>query len=154
MTPCVFRRGSLVDFFPQVEFASRLLNLPLKTTSSPKGIYSEEELHSVLALIYITLFLNEDPVKTFPLRQAAKTISEQLGKAIESNTGTGSGRGFKSFFGGSGSGGAVHTQGTDLIKGWGKSGMSASDIAFGHILPTASHLVAIQGSLVSHCDPN
>lgn len=136
---------------PQVHFASQLLNLPLKTTSSPKGIYTEEELYSVLALIYITLFLNEDPVKTFSLRQATKTISEQLGKAIESNTGTGS-RGFKSFFGGAGRGDPVHTQGTSLIKGWGKGGMSASDIALGHILPTASHLVAIQGSLVSNCD--
>lgn len=107
----------------------------------------------MLALIFITLFLNEDPVKTFPLRQAAKSISEQLGKSIEANTGTGS-RGFKSFFSGAGKGDPVHTQGTDLIKGWGKGGMSASDIALGHILPTASHLVAIQGSLVSRCDLN
>lgn len=144
----------VVDIQPQVHFASQLLNLPLKTTSSPKGIYNEDELHSVLALIYITLFLNEDPVKTFSLRQAAKTISEQLGKAIEANTGTGSGRGFKSFFGGSGRADPVHTHGTGLIKGWGQGGMSASDIAFGHILPTASHIVAIQSSLVSHCGPN
>lgn len=137
-----------------MQFASRLLNLPLKTTSSPKGLYSEEELHSVLALIFITLILNEDPVKTFPLRQAAKTISEQLGKVIETNTGTGTGRGFKSFFGGSGRGDPVHTHGTGLIKGWGKGGMSASDIALGHIIPTGSHIIAIQGSLVSRRDPN
>ena len=108
----------------------------------------------MLALIFITLFLNEDPVKTCSLRQAAKAISEQLGKLIETNTGTGAGRGFKSFFGGTGKGDPVHTHGTDLIKGWGKGGMSASDIALGHILPTASHLVAIQGSLVSRCDLN
>lgn len=110
-------------------------------------------MYSVLALIYITLFLNEDPVKTFSLRQAAKTISEQLGKAIEANTGTGS-RGFKSLFGGAGRADEVHTQGTNLIKGWGKGGMSASEIALGQILPTASHVVAIQGSLVSDCDLN
>lgn len=48
----------------------------------------------------------------------------------------------------------MHTYGTDMIKGWGKVGVSASDIALGHILPTASHIVAIQGALVSDCDIN
>lgn len=129
-----------------VNFASSLLNLPLKSTASPKGIYSEEELHSVLALLYITLFLNEDPIKVFPLRQAAKAISEQLCKVIESNTGTGN-RGFKSFFGSASRADSVHAYGTEMIKGWGKGGMNASDIALGHILPTASHIVAIQGAL-------
>ncbi|POS70390.1 linoleate diol synthase [Diaporthe helianthi] len=128
-----------------VTFASSLLNLPLKTGSSPKGVYSEEELHSVLALIYITLFLNEDPVKEYPLRQAAKAISEQLCKVIESNTGAG-GRGFKSFFGSASRADSVQMYGTEMIKGWGKGGMSSSDIALGHILPTASHIVAIQGA--------
>ncbi|KAJ0108757.1 hypothetical protein J7T55_011248 [Diaporthe amygdali] len=125
-----------------VHFASRLLNLPLKTASSPKGIYTEEELYAVLALIFITIFLDVDPVKTFPNRQAAKTISEQLGKLIETSTG----RSFKSYFS-SGKTDSVHSQGTDMIKAWGKGGMSASDVAWGHILPTACHLVPIQGML-------
>ncbi|KAL1866885.1 hypothetical protein Daus18300_006588 [Diaporthe australafricana] len=130
-----------------VRFASQLLNLPLKTASSPKGIYTDEEMHSILALIFITIFLDNDPVKTFPQRQAAKTITEQLGKLIQSSTGTGT-RGFKSYFsGGAGKTDQVHTYGTDRIKAWGKGGMSASDIAWGHILPTASHTVSTLGML-------
>lgn len=152
-SPCYPSTDLPADPPAQVNFASSLLNLPLKTTSSPKGIYSVEELHSVLALIYITLFLNEDPIKVFPLRQAASAISEQLCKVIESSTGTG-GRGFKSFFGASSRADPVHACGVEMIKGWGKGGgMSASDIALGHIIPTASHIVAVQGALVSDCKP-
>lgn len=89
-------------------------------------------------------------MKTFPQRQAAKTITEQLGKLIQSSTGTGTGRGFKSYFwGGAGKTDQVNTHGTDMIKAWGKGGMSASDIAWGHILPTASHTVSTLGMLVS-----
>ncbi|KAG8162580.1 hypothetical protein KVR01_008345 [Diaporthe batatas] len=128
-----------------VTFASSLLNLPLKTASSPKGVYTEEELHSVLALIYITLFLNEDPVKVFPLRQAASAITEQFCKVIENSTSTG-GRGF-SFFGSTARADSVHAHGAEMIKGWGKGGMGASDVALGHIIPTASHIVAVQGAL-------
>jgi hypothetical protein len=91
--------------------------------------------------------MNEDPVKTFPLRQAAKAISEQLCKVIEGNKS-------KSLFGSSGRADAVHNYGADMVKGWSKATGSASDLALGNILPTASHIVAVQGSLVSHYDLN
>lgn len=132
-----------------MHFVSRLFKVPLKTVSNPKGIYTEEELYSVLALIFITVFLDVDPVKTFPLRQAAKTVSEQLCKIIETSVGTATGWGLKALFsGGEDRSDPVHVHGLNMIKDWSKEGISASDIASGQILPAIVSMVPTQGMLV------
>lgn len=130
-----------------VHFVSRLFNLPLITASDPKGLYTEEELYSILALIFITVFLDYDPVKTFPLRQAGKTVSEQLCKLIETNLGSSTGWGLKGWFSGGGDKKDPEFQGSNLIKGWSKDGMSAYGIASGQILPIIASMVPSQGML-------
>ncbi|ROV91089.1 hypothetical protein VPNG_09932 [Cytospora leucostoma] len=132
----------------QVHFISRLFNIPLKTASNPTGMYTEEELYSVLTLIYITIFLDIDPVRTFPTRQAAKTVSEQLSKLIETNVGTVNGWGLRGLFSsGEQRNDPVQSLGITLVKGWSKDGLSASDIASGQILPAIVSLVPNQGIL-------
>ncbi|KAK7739760.1 hypothetical protein SLS53_005730 [Cytospora paraplurivora] len=136
--------GNIVN----VHFVSRLFNIPLKTASSPKGMYTEEELYSVLALIYITLILDIDPVRTFPTRQAAKTVCEQLSKLIETNVGAVTGWDIMGWFSsGEHRNDPVQNHGITLIKGWSKQGLSASDIAGGQILPAIVSLVPNQGML-------
>lgn len=131
-----------------MHFVSHLFSLPLITTSNPKGLYTEEELYSILALIFITVFLDNDAVKTFSLRQAAKAVSGQLCKTVESHVGATTGWGLKGWFSGSDSNDPVRTHGSNLIKGWSKEGMSASGIASGRILPTIASLVPSQSMLV------
>lgn len=123
----------------QTHFAANLFNLPLKTASSTKGIYTEDELHAVLTLIYLATFLDIDPVKSFPLKQATKTVSEQLGKIVQTSIGGSHGAGTNS----------VSAHGADILKNLSKTGSSASDIAWHHVLPTAVAAIPTQGAAVS-----
>lgn len=129
---------------PQVHFVSRLFNLPLKTSSNPKGIYTEDELYAVLTLIYITVFLDIDPVKSFPQRQATKTVAEQLGKLIEKSV---------SSYGGGGDTGGLRSHGVEMIQATTKSGFRTAEVAWGIVLPTAVTMVPGQGTVVG-CSSN
>ena len=68
-----------------VHFAANVFSLPLKTTDNPHGIYSEQELYMVLAVIFACIFFDLDPAKSFPLRMAARQVAQQLGKLVEAN---------------------------------------------------------------------
>jgi linoleate 10R-lipoxygenase len=59
--------------------------LPLKTEDSPYGLYTESELYMVLAVIFACIFFDLDPAKSFPLRLAARQVSQQLGTVVEAN---------------------------------------------------------------------
>ncbi|OIW26965.1 heme peroxidase [Coniochaeta ligniaria NRRL 30616] len=131
-----------------VHFAARMFNLPLKTKDNPKGIYSEQELYTVLALIFVTIFFDIDPTKSFPLRQAAKTVAQQLGKLIETNVKIVTGFGLKGLFTGSpNKNDPLSAYGVNMIKGLAKSGLSTSDIAWSQILPTAGAMVPNQAEV-------
>lgn len=131
-----------------VHFAARMLNLPLKTKDNPKGIYSEQELYTVLALIFVAIFFDIDPTKSFPLRQAAKTVAQQLGKLIETNVKIAAGFGLKGLFTGSpAKGDPLSAYGVNLIKSLAKSGLGTSDIAWSQILPTAGAMVPNQAEV-------
>lgn len=127
------------DLWAQVHFVSRLFNLPLKTPGNSKGVYTEDELYAVLTLIYITVFLDIDPVKSFPQRQATKVVAEQLGKLIERNLSRG----------GAGSGPTeVRSHGLNMVKETTKDGTSLAEVAWGVVLPTAVSMVPAQGTVV------
>ncbi|KAH8646783.1 linoleate diol synthase [Xylariales sp. PMI_506] len=123
-----------------VHFASRMFNLPLKTTENSKGIYTEIELYQVLALISACISHDIDPTKSFPLRQAAKGVTAQLGKFLEDSVK--SATGFGGLFASKPrKDDPLGTYGIDLMKGLHKSGMSAQDIAWSQLLPTAVETV-------------
>lgn len=131
-----------------VHFAARMFNLPLKTASNPKGVYSEQELYTVLALIFAAIFFDIDPAKSFPLRQAARTVAQQLGKLIETNVKLVTGFGLRGLFTGSATrGDPLAAYGVNLIKGLAKSGLSTADIAWSQILPTAGAMVPNQAEV-------
>lgn len=128
----------------QTHFVARLFNLPLKTSSNPKGVYTEDELYAVLTLIYLSIYLDVDPVKSFPLKQATKTVAEQLVKLIETSAGGSGG-----FFSNSAKQTySISDHGSTLLKGLSKSGLSASDIAWNRVLPTAVTTVPMHGATV------
>ncbi|OTB02795.1 hypothetical protein M426DRAFT_61578 [Hypoxylon sp. CI-4A] len=115
-----------------IHFAARMFNLPLKTKENQKGIYTENELYTVLAVISVCTFFDFDPVKTFPLRQAGKAVAGQLAKLIEANIKHATGL-FSSL---SKNNDPVAAYGTNLIKALSKSGLSGYDIAWSQVLPT------------------
>lgn len=135
-----------------VHFAARTFGLPLKTKENPKGVYTEEELYAVLALIFVCLFYDIDHVKSFPLRQAAKTTTGQLGQLIEAHVKSINGFGL---FASKPKRGDLAAYGTDLVKGLSKQGVSNRDIAWNELLPAAgatvpniSRVVGFDSSLI------
>lgn len=130
-----------------VHFATRVFNLPLKTKDNPKGIYTEHELYMVLAVMFVYIFFDNDPVKSFPLRLAAKAVTEQLGKLVEANVKTG--LGMRGMFAGTAKNDPLATYGANMVKGLAKSGLSAGDIAWSQVIPTAGQMVPSQAEMVS-----
>ena len=105
----------------------------------------------VLALMFATIFLDTEPAKSFPLRQAAKAVTQQLGKTVESNVKMVSATGLIA--------GIVdgmqhnHTPlqdyGVHMVRRLLESGMGVSEITWSQIVPTAGAMVAIQAQVVS-----
>ncbi|KAI0813448.1 linoleate diol synthase [Xylaria sp. FL0064] len=125
-----------VAYVVPVQFAARTFGLPLKTKDNPKGIYNEQELYAVLALIFACIFFDIDPVKTFPLRHTAKTVTGQLGELLEAHV-----KSTKGLFASKPKKGDLAAYGSDLIKGLSKEGMSNRDIAWNELLPAAGATV-------------
>ena len=133
-----------------VHFAAGMFGLPLKTAENPRGVYSEQELYAVLAVIFAAIFFDIDPAKSFPLRQAARTVAQQLGKMVEANFKMVTGFGIRGLFTSAPSSSRddpLAGYGRNLIKGLAKGGLSASDIAWSQILPTAGAMVPNQGEV-------
>ncbi|KAI1821489.1 linoleate diol synthase [Xylaria intraflava] len=117
-----------------VHFAARTFGLPLKTKENPKGVYTEQELYTLLALIFVCIFFDVDPVKSFPLRYAARTMTGQLGHFLEAHVKSVNGFGL---FTSKHKNGDLAAYGADLIKGLSNEGMSNRDIAWSELLPAA-----------------
>lgn len=104
----------------------------------------------VMAIISICIFLDLDPAKSFPLRMAAKAVTQQLGKLVEANVKAVNRTGWIS--------GLVdgmthhHTPladyGVHMVRSLSESGLSTSEVTWSQILPTAGHMVANQAQVV------
>lgn len=91
-------------------------------------------------------------MKSFPLRQAAKGVATQLGKLIEANVKLVTGIGLRGMFAAKpDKNDPLGSYGVNLIKGLHKSGLSVSDIAWSHLLPTAGASVPNIAEVVSNC---
>lgn len=105
----------------------------------------------VLALIFACIFFDLDPAKSFPLRMAAKHVTQQLGNLIEANVKMVNMTGWIA--------GMVdgmhqhHTPLTDygvhMIRRLLESGQGPSEITWSQVLPTAGAMVANQAQVVS-----
>lgn len=136
--------GNLVH----VHFASRMFNLPLKSTRNPKGVFSEQEMYQLLAVIFVCIFFDIDPAKSFPLRQAALAASNKLGQAIETNVKLTKLLGLRGLFTASvDKNDPLAGYGTKMVKGLCKAGLSAYEVAWSHVLPTAAAMVPNQAQV-------
>lgn len=131
-------------------FVARMFNFPLKSSENPKGVFSEQELYHTLSVVFTCIFFDIDPVKAFPLRQRAKEVVEQLAKVVETNVKLTKSLGVRGLYTGNAPKDDFLSQyGVNLIKGLSKAGLSAHDITWSQILPTAGAVVSNQAEVVS-----
>ncbi|KAH6966960.1 heme peroxidase [Fusarium venenatum] len=130
-------------------FVARMFNLPLKTKQNPKGVFSEQELYMILAVIFVCIFFDIDPAKSFPLRQGAREVAQQLGKIVEMNVKLATSVGIKGLFTSkpNKNDDPLAAYGENMAKGLKKAGLSIDDIVWSQILPTAGAMVPNQAQV-------
>ncbi|MCJ1260674.1 hypothetical protein MMC22_000536 [Lobaria immixta] len=144
--------GNLVN----VHFAAEVFSLPLKTKDNPRGIYSEAELYDVMALVFMTIFFDVDPMKSFPLKQVSRKLSQQLGELVEAEVKalkepTGVIATVIGWFHQVQQRSPLSIYGTHMIKKLLETGLSAKDLVWSQLLPSSGAMVANQGQLFAQC---
>ena len=111
-------------------------------------------MYMVLAVIFTCIFSDLDPAKSFPLRLAAKAVTQQLGKLVEANVKMVNATGWIA-----GIVDGVHQHhspltdyGVHMVRRLLESGMGASEITWSQIVPTAGAMVANQAQVVRPSD--
>jgi linoleate 8R-lipoxygenase / 9,12-octadecadienoate 8-hydroperoxide 8R-isomerase len=106
-----------------------------------------------LALAFTCIFYDGDPTKSFPLRQAARTLARQLGKPIEFNVRCVNTTGFVATI-------LDHVHKHDTLTDYGvhlvralleNEQMTVKDAVYTNILPTAVGMVTNQSQVFSQC---
>ncbi|RDA84989.1 hypothetical protein CP532_3881 [Ophiocordyceps camponoti-leonardi (nom. inval.)] len=135
--------GNLVH----THFVARLFNLPLKSADNPRGVFSEQEMYTTLSTIFMSIFFDTDPVKSYPLWHEARKQASKLAGIVETNVKITTLLGTTGLFTGKPKDNTLAAYGVNLIKGLSKAGLKAHDIAWGQILPTAGALVPNEAQL-------
>ena len=132
-----------------VHFAASLFSLPLKTAEHLNGIYTEQELYMIMSVIFITIFSDTNPDKSLPIRLATRSVTSTLGKTVEASVKSATSSGIISGLVNNlqSNGSPLKDHGNDIIQRLVDGGLSASDVTWGHVIPTASALVANTGQL-------
>ncbi len=131
-------------------FAARVFDLPLKTRANPRGVFSEQELYMALAIVFVAIFFDFDPAKSFALRQTARAAADTLGGVIATNVGLACRLGRRGLFTkkpAADSGDALAAYGVHLVRGLADAGLSTHDIAWSQVLPTATATVPNQAEV-------
>ena len=136
----------------QARFAAEVFSLPMKTDKNPLLPYTEQQLYTILALVFACIFYDADVAQSFPLRQASRMLTQQLGEimrlVVEPIGASGLLQKLIDKF---------HTHsilpmyGKHMIEKLLDSGMSVKDVIWSQLLPTAGGMVANQGQLFAQC---
>ena len=132
-----------------VHFASNMFALPLKTKENPRGIFTEHEMYMALAVIFVCIFFDMDPTKSFPLHRAANAIAKPLGKLIEANVKSVAATGWVSGIADNLRDNDEHlTQyGVHMIRRLLDTGLDFSEVAWSQVFPTATAMVPNQSQV-------
>jgi linoleate 8R-lipoxygenase/9,12-octadecadienoate 8-hydroperoxide 8R-isomerase len=136
----------------QAHFAAEVFSLPLKTEKNPHAIFAEEELYLLMAVVFASIFYDADPAKSFPLRQVARTVTQELGSLVEEmveplNATAFLAKQIERFH----TQHTLSTYGTHLIRELLTSNLGPKDIVWSQMLPAAGGMVANQGQLFAQC---
>lgn len=72
-----------VSNLAHVHFGAELFSIPLKTKSFPRGIFTEQQLYLIMAAVFICVFFDLDPPKSFNLRLKAREACQSLGHIMQ-----------------------------------------------------------------------
>lgn len=145
------RTSISVGNIAHTHFAANVFSLPLKSAEHPRGIYTEHELYMVLSVLFVGIFFDLDPVKSFPLRKAARAVTQQLGKLVELNVQSVNLTGWVAGVvdGLREEDNALKDYGVHMVRRLLDSGMGVSEATWSQIVPTAGAMVANQAQVVS-----
>lgn len=132
-----------------VHFASSMFSLPLKTKENPRGIFTEHEMYMALAVIFCCIFFDLEPAKSFPLHRAAYAVSQGLGKLIEANVKSASSTSWISSITDSfhENNNYLKEYGVHMVRRLLDSGLSAQEVAWSQVFPTATAMVPNQSQV-------
>ena len=104
----------------------------------------------VLSVLFVGIFFDLDPVKSFPLRKAARAVTQQLGKLVEMNVQSVQ---MTSWVAGivdelREADNALKDYGIHMMRKLLDSGLSVSQATWSQIVPTAGAMVANQAQVV------
>lgn len=139
-----------VSNLAHANFAATLWGLPLKTKDNPKDFFTEQEIHQILTLMFVCIFFDVDPSKSYPLRYGVQALVRQFGKLVEFEV-----KAVQSRIGALFSGRYFQKRNTSALRGYGvnmikrllEGGTSPEDVAWSYILPTAGASNANQGQV-------
>lgn len=111
-------------------------------------------MYMAMAVIFITIFLDLDPAKSFPMHQAGRAATQPLAKLVEAHV---KAVNMPGWIAGLVDGIARnHTPVTDygvsVVRKLLDSGLGASEITWSQILPSAGAMVANQAQVVRHSE--
>jgi hypothetical protein len=133
-----------------IHFAANIFSLPLKSEDHPRGIYTEHEMYQLMALMFICIFFDLDPVKSFPLRMAAKKLVGQLSKVVEANVRAVNMTGWIAGIVDGKMQNKHHLTdyGVHMVRQLLATGMNVEQVTYSQIMPTAGAMVANQAQVV------
>ena len=107
-------------------------------------------MYMVLAAIFVCIFFDLEPAKTFDLRHATRAVAQQLGKLVEANVHsvqmTGMVAGIVDRFRQNQN--PLSDYGVHMVRRLIESGLGVNEITWSQILPTAGAMVANQAQVV------
>jgi hypothetical protein len=62
-----------------VHFGAEMWSIPLKTDEFERGIFTESDLYKIMSAVFICVFFDLDPPKSFFLRMKAREVTQALG---------------------------------------------------------------------------
>jgi hypothetical protein len=133
-----------------VHFGAELFSLPLKTEAFPRGILTEQQLYMIMAAVFICVFFDVDPPKSFPLRQKAYEATQQLGDFVKLLVSVVKAGGSLAEAGISAidpTSPELRDYGLHMIAQLVKADPDVDDLVWGNIIGTAGGMVANQGQL-------
>ena len=116
-------------------------------------MYTEQQLYTLMAVIFTCIFADADPANSFQLRQAARQLTQQLGEIMETLVipeAKGSTM-VSTVLGLLHKHSALSEYGLHMIHQLLKSGLSTKDIIWSQMLPTAGGMIANQAQLFAQC---
>ena len=106
-------------------------------------------MYSVLAIIFVAIFFDLDPTKSFPLRMGARAVASQLGKLIEANVKSVHMTGWVAGIADSmkANHNALSDYGVHMVRRLLETGTGIPEISWSQILPTCTAMVANQAQV-------